>query len=152
VVVVASFQAPIKSENKMKPLQATRTVLGLAPQAAATTARTANIDTVNCSYAKVMVPISAEANTNSTNVVMEILHADDTNSFTSLGTTLIDNTSAVVAVANVNLSGKGKTLQVKVTPGTHTTNGVISVGGIVCELQQGLSPSVSSTEATVSYA
>jgi hypothetical protein len=136
----------------MKPLQATKTVLGLGPQAAATTVRTANIDTANCSYAKVMVPISAEANTNGTNVVMEILHADNTNSFTSLGTTLIDNTAAVVAVANVNLNGKGKTLQVKLTPGTHTTNDVVSVGGIVCELQQALSPNASTTEAIVTYA
>ena len=135
----------------MKPLQATKTVLGLGPQAAATTVRTANIDTANCSYAKVMVPISAEANTNSTNVVMEILHADDTNSFTSLGTTLIDNTAAVVAVANVNLNGKGKLLQVKVTPDT-TTNGAVVVGGIIVELQQALSPNASTTESVVSYA
>jgi hypothetical protein len=136
----------------MKPLQATKTVLGLGPQASATTERTANIDTANCSYAKVMVPINAEANTNSTNVIMEILHADAaTASFTSLGTTLIDNTAAVVAVANVNLNGKGKLLQVKVTPDT-TTNGAVVVGGIVVELQQALSPNASTTESVVSYA
>jgi hypothetical protein len=136
----------------MKPLQATKTVLGLGPQASATTARTANIDTANCSYAKVIVPINAEANTNSTNVIMEILHADAaTASFTSLGTTLIDNTAAVVAVANVNLNGKGKLLQVKVTPDT-TTNGAVVVGGIVVELQQALSPNASTTESVVSYA
>ncbi len=136
----------------MRPLQATEVILGLGPQASATTARTANIDTANASYAKVMVPISAEANTNSTNVILEILHADAaTATFTSLGTNRVDNTAAVVAVANVCLSGKGKLLQVKVTPDT-TTNGAVVVGGIVCELQQNLSPNESSTEDTVTYA
>jgi hypothetical protein len=137
----------------MKPLQATRTVLALGPQASATTARTANIDTVNASYAKVIVPISAEANTNSTNVILNILHSDVSTStaYTSLGTTLIDNTAAVVAVANVDLNGKGRFLQVRVTPDT-TTNGAIVVGGINCVLQQALSPLASTTEQVVTYA
>jgi len=136
----------------MKPLQATRTILALGPQASATTARTANVDTSNGSYAKIIVPISAEANTNSTNVRMEILHADAaTASFTSLGTTLIDNTAAVVAVANVNLAGKGKLIQVRMTPDT-TTNGAVVIGGITCVLQQGLPPEESTTEDSVSYA
>lgn len=136
----------------MKPLQATKTVLALGPQASATTARTANVDTANCSYAKVMVPVGIELNTNSTNVIMEILHSDNsTAGFVSLGTTLVDNTAAVVAVANVALNGKGKFVQVKVTPDT-TTNGAVVVGGIVCELQQALSPNASTTEAVVTYA
>jgi hypothetical protein len=149
-LAVAVFK--IQSERKMKPLQATRTVLALGPQASATTARTANVDAANCSYAKIFVPVNAEANTNSTNVIMEVLHADSTSAtFTSLGTNLIDNTAAAVGVANVALNGKGRYIQVKATPDT-TTNGAVVVGGIIVQLQQALSPNASTTENTVTYA
>ena len=137
----------------MKPLQATKTVLALAPQASATTERTALIDTSNASYAKIFIPISAEANTNSTNVVVDLLHSDDTvvTNFVSLGTNLVDNTAAVVSVLNVNLIGKKKNLRVEVTPDT-TTNGAVVVGSVIAELQMGTSPDESSSESAVNFA
>lgn len=137
----------------MNSLQAAKSVLAGGPYTAATTERTAHIDTAGAQYATILIPISAEANTNSTNVVVDILHSDDETptNFVSLGTALVDNTAAIVAKRDVALKGKKRYLRVEVTPDT-TTNGAVTVGGIVGVLDVDLSPVTNSTEDQVSIA
>lgn len=94
----------------------------LAPTAAATSARTANLDLSNCDYATIIVSAGAEVNTNSTNVTVALAHGDDGTNFTTLSTTLLDNTAAAKTEFHVNTLGKKKLLRLTVTPGTHTTN------------------------------
>lgn len=112
----------------------TQTQLLIGPQSSATTARTASLDTstYGAEFISVYVPVNAEANTNSTNVVLDVLACDTTvvSSHTSLGTVLIDNASANVGVAHVNWKGRGRYLRVTATPDT-TTNGAVVVGGII---------------------
>lgn len=62
----------------MKHLQATSVSTLLAPVAAATTARTANLDLLGVDYATVVVGLGAELNTNSTNVAIQFSESDDT--------------------------------------------------------------------------
>lgn len=118
----------------MKYLAAQQVQLLIGPQASATTARSASLDTSTyaADYITVLVPVVVEANTNSTNVILECLHSDDTvvTNHASLGTVLIDNTSANCGVYHVNWVGKKKYLRVTATPDT-TTNGAVVVGGIV---------------------
>ena len=134
----------------MKALSAAKTILAATPFASATTARTAAIDCQGADYALIAVPIGIEANTNSTNVVLEVLHSDDTvvTNHVSLGTTLIDNTAAVVASVRVNLIGKKRYLRVTATPDT-TTNGAVLVGGVVATLMVEASPGSSTTAQLV---
>ncbi len=109
----------------------------LAPAAAATTARTANLDCQGGNYAIIDVVLSAEVNTNSTNVVFALSESDDTTAtnfatFNSSFNRTIDNTAATVATCNVDLEGRKRYLRVTVTPDT-TTNGAVlsSVTGTV---------------------
>ena len=51
----------------------------LSGAAAATTARTANLDCADANYATIRVQISAETSTTSTNVALALSEADDTN-------------------------------------------------------------------------
>lgn len=139
----------------MKVLSGTQVVTALGPQASATTARTAALDTstYGADYVKFLIPISAEANTNSTNVTVQVLHSDDTvvTNHVSLGTALVDNTAAVCAVVDVNMHGKKKNLRVVVTPDT-TTNGAVLVGGIVAVVdpeQRGLTADTTSSVLSV---
>jgi hypothetical protein len=113
----------------VKPLQSAVRSVVLAPVAAATTARTAAIDTLGADYATIVIVAGAELNTNSTNVALN-LRESDTNVATTFATfdanfsTVLDNTAGAVAVFNVDLKGRKKFLQVVVTPDT-TTNGVV---------------------------
>ena len=113
----------------VKPLQSAVRSVVLAPAAAATTARTAAIDTQGADYASIVVVASAEVNTNSTNVALN-LRESDTNAATAFTTfdanfsTVLDNTAAAVAVFNVDLKGRKRFLQIVVTPDT-TTNGAV---------------------------
>lgn len=113
----------------MKQLQMASRAIVLAPIAAATTARTAAIDTQGADYASIIIAIGAEVNTNSTNVALN-LRESDTNAATAFVTfnssyaVTADNTSAAVAVFNVDLKGRRRFLQVVVTPDT-TTNGAV---------------------------
>ena len=62
----------------MKFLQsAVRSIL-LAPVTAATTARTANLDTQGADYATIVIVLGAEANTNATGTVLQLSESDDT--------------------------------------------------------------------------
>lgn len=117
----------------MKYLAAQQVQLLLGPQASATTARTASVDTstYGADAITVLVPVNAESNTNSTNVILECLHSDTTDvaSHVSLGSVLIDNTAANCGVVHLNWVGKKRYLRVTATPDT-TTNGPVVVGGI----------------------
>ena len=110
-----------------------RSVL-LAPVTAATTARTANLDTAGADYATIEVLLGAEANTNSTNVVLALSESDDTvatnfATFNSVFARTVDNTAGVVAVNHVDLKGRKRYLRLTVTPDT-TTNGAVISGAI----------------------
>ena len=101
----------------------------LAPGALATTARTANLDCLGANYATIRVSLSAELNTNSTNVVLALLESDDTTAtnFATFDATFnrtVDNTAAAVAVSHVNLIGRKRYLRISITPDT-TTNGTV---------------------------
>lgn len=113
----------------MKPSQSQSRISVLAPITAATTARTAAIDTAGADYASIVFHIGAELNTNSTNVALN-LRESDTNAATAFATfnsafsVTADNTAATVQVFNVDLKGRKRYLQVVVTPDT-TTNGTV---------------------------
>jgi hypothetical protein len=106
----------------MKPQQSSTYTLMLAPVAAATTARTAELDLSGVEYATIVVSASAEVNTNSTNVALTLAHGDDGTNYTTLATALLDNTAAAKAEFHLDTNGKKKRFKLTVTPGTHTTN------------------------------
>lgn len=137
----------------MKSLQAIRAEMALAPQASATTARSAAVDCAGAHYVTVVVPVSAEANTNSTNVIFDVLNSDTdaATAYVSLGTALIDNTAANVGVYNVNMVGKKRYLKVTVTPDT-TTNGAVIVGGITMLKVVDVSPDTATTSTVTTVA
>lgn len=115
----------------MKQSQSAARTSVLAPITAATTARTAAIDTQGADYATIVFHIGIEANTNSTNVALN-LKESDTNAATAFATfnssfsVTADNTAATVQVFNVDLKGRKRYLQVSVTPDTTTNGAVIS--------------------------
>ena len=120
-----------------KVLQAASFSQLLAPSAAATTARTANLDTTGADYATVVVNIGVELNTNSTNVAIQLSESDDTTAtnFTTFNSSFnrtIDNTAAAIATSHIDLKGRKRYLQLTVTPDT-TTNGpvITSATGIM---------------------
>lgn len=105
----------------------------LAPVAAATAARSAALDTRGADYATILVALGAEANTNSTNVTLQLAEGDTTSSFATFNSSfnrVADNTAAVVAAYHVDLKGRRRYLRLTVTPDTHTTNGVVSTSAI----------------------
>lgn len=124
----------------------------LAPITAATTARTAAIDTSGADYASIIVHVGAEVNTNSTNVALN-LKESDTNAATAFVTFnssyafTLDNTAAAVAVLNVDLKGRKRYLQINVTPDT-TTNGAV-IFSCVSELSKEVSAANSANADSV---
>lgn len=106
----------------------------LAPVTAATTARTANLDCQGANYAVVRVVLGAEANTNSTNVAIQLLESDDTNAtnfstFNSAFNRTVDNTAGTVATNFIDLEGRKRYLRLAVTPDT-TTNGAVITSAV----------------------
>lgn len=106
----------------------------LAPIAAATTARTANLDCQEANFAVVRVALGAEANTNSTNVAIQLSESDDTvvtnfATFDANFNRTVDNTSGVVATNHVDLRGRKRYIRLTVTPDT-TTNGPVISGAL----------------------
>jgi len=106
----------------------------LAPDASATTVRTANLDCQGADYASILLSVSAELNTNSTNVVCTLLESDDTvasnfATFNSANAVTVDNTSAAVHAWHVDLKARKRYLRVSATPDT-TTNGVVLVSAV----------------------
>jgi len=114
----------------MKPSVKTDSVL-LAPITAATTARTANLDCADANYATIRVVLGAEANTNSTNVAIQLSESDDTvvtnfATFDADFNRTVDNTSGVVATNHIDLEGRKRYIRLTVTPDTTTNGAVIS--------------------------
>lgn len=106
----------------------------LAPITAATTARTANLDCSGANYATIRVTISAEANTNSTNVALQLLESDDTTAtnfatFDADFNRTVDNTAGTVATSHIDLEGRKRYLRISVTPDT-TTNGAVITSAV----------------------
>lgn len=114
----------------MKPHVETDSVM-LAPITAATTARTANLDCKDANYAKIRVVLSAEVNTNSTNVAIQLSESDDTvaTNFATFDADFnrpVDNTSGTVATSCIDLEGRKRYIRLTVTPDTTTNGAVIS--------------------------
>lgn len=115
----------------MKKLQSVKRSVMLAPVAAATTQRTANLDCTGADYASIQVILGPELNTNSTNVGVRLLESDSTvattfATFNSSFQRTIDNTAAVVYTANVDLRARKKNLRIELNPDTTTNGPVIS--------------------------
>lgn len=121
----------------------------MAPITAATTARTSsNLDCAGANYATIRVILSAEANTNATNVPIVLKESDDTTAtnfatFNASFNRTVDNTSGTVATCHVDLDGRKRYLNVTVTPDTTTNGAVISA------VQATLYKNVISTSATM---
>lgn len=103
----------------------------IGPADAATTELTANLDCQGADYAVINVSLSAEANTNSTNVGITISESDDTTAtnfatFDANFNRTVDNTAAAVATSCIDLRGRKRYLRVTVTPDT-TTNGAVGI-------------------------
>lgn len=102
----------------------------LAPVTAATTERTANIDTQGASFCSIIVDIGVELNTNATGVSIDLSESDDTvvTNFATFDADFnqdsIDNSSATFAVNHIDLRGRKRYLRLTVTPDT-TTNGTV---------------------------
>ena len=114
----------------MKPVNTVEEVL-IASTTAATTVRTANLDISDANYVCIRLAVSAELNTNSTNVGVRLLESDDTtaSNFATFNATYnftLDNTAAAVAPLYVDTEGRKKYLRLEVTPDT-TTNGTVIV-------------------------
>lgn len=115
----------------MKNLQSAKRNVMLAPITAATTSRTANLDCAGADYATIEIVLGAELNTNSTNVAVRLLEADNTTAsnfatFNSSFNRTLDNTAAIVAAFNVDLRGRKRYLRIEVTPDTTTNGAVLS--------------------------
>lgn len=129
-----------------RPAIAVESVL-LAPITAATSARTANLDCQDANYATIRVVLGAEANTNSTNVALQLSESDDTvatnfATFDSSFNRTVDNTSGVVATSHVDLEGRKRYLRVTLTPDT-TTNGAVITSAIASLEKQTQSGTIS---------
>ncbi len=118
----------------MKPYQAAVHAVMLAPDASSTAARTANLDCQGADFATISLNVSVEANTNSTNVICDVLESDDTvvtnfATFASAHSVTVDNTAAANHAFHVPLNGRKRYLRLTVTPDT-TTNGAVLVSAI----------------------
>ena len=101
----------------------------LTPLAAATTARSAYIDTAGANYATIRVQIGVELNTDSTNVALELSEGDTTNSYATFNADAnrtVDNTATTIATTHVDLEGRKRYLKIAMTPDTTTNGAVVS--------------------------
>jgi hypothetical protein len=113
----------------VKPSQEFDYTVVLAPATAATSARSVAMDTLGSDYATIVITLGAEANTNSTNVTLQLAESDNSTTgfvtFNSNFNRVVDNAAAMVAVYGVDLKGRKRYIRLTVTPDTHTTNGVV---------------------------
>jgi hypothetical protein len=135
----------------MKPVQSNLYSVLLAPAASATTARTANLDTTGANYASIVVSLSAEVNTNSTHVAIQLSESDTTvattfATFNASFNQTLDNTAAIVHASHVDLKGRKKFLRLTLTPDT-TTNGAV-LSSAVGVLDPGLRNALNSANST----
>jgi len=125
----------------MKSSQAKDYNVILGPVTAATTARSAAFDCRGADYATILVTLGAEANTNSTNVTVQLAEGNTATgtwtTFNSNFNRVIDNTNAVVVAYHVDMKGRGSHLRLTVTPDTSTNGAVISsvVGSLDLEFK-----------------
>lgn len=132
----------------MNPLQGTRVVLGAVAQAAATTPRTALIDTANASTAKIVVSTSANTNS-SADVTIAISSGSDgtsTTGYTSIGSSAATATIDAARVVDLDMRGKDRYVYVTVTPGTAGTTDAVAVGSILGVMEMGIAPQNSTTQ------
>lgn len=110
----------------------------LAPVTAATASRTASVDTRGADYASILVTLGAEANTNSTNVTLQLAESDTNGSFATFNSNfnrVIDNTASVVVAYHVNLQGRKRFLQLTISPDTGANGAVIGSAMSVLDLE-----------------
>jgi hypothetical protein len=125
----------------MKASQALDYNVLLGPVTAATTARSAAFDCRGADYATILVTLGAEANTNSTNVTLQLAEGNAATgtwaTFNSNFNRVIDNTNAVVVAYHVDMKGRGSHLRLTVTPDTSANGAVISsvVGSLDLEFK-----------------
>lgn len=117
----------------MKPTKTVESVL-LAPITAATTARTADLDIADANFATIRVVVGAEANTNSTNVAIQLSENDTTvtSNFVTFDASYnrtVDNTAGRVAVNHIDCEGRKRYIKLTITPDT-TTNGAVITSAV----------------------
>lgn len=132
----------------MKALQDTRVVLASVAQAAATTPRTALLDALNASSAKILVATSANTNSsaNCTIAITTGSNATSTTGYVSIGSSAAAVTAEGVRVVDIDMRGKDRYLYVTVTPGTAGTTDQVAVGSIVGIFETGTRPNNSTTQ------
>jgi len=121
-----------------KAQQALDYTIMLAPVTAATASRTASVDTRGADYASILVTLGAEANTNSTNVTLQLAESDTNGSFATFNSNfnrVIDNTASVVVAYHVNLQGRKRFLQLTISPDTGANGAVIGSAMSVLDLE-----------------
>jgi len=121
-----------------KAQQALDYTIMLAPVTAATASRTASVDTRGADYATILVTLGAEANTNSTNVTLQLAESDTNGSFATFNSNfnrVIDNTAAVVVAYHLDLKGRKRYLQLTVSPDTSANGAVIGSAMSVLDLE-----------------
>jgi len=141
----------------MKPNMTTSAVIALSSQTAAATATVAGtiVDMKHADFATIILTTSVAANTNAAPVVVKIQESDTTTTtdFTDISTSTMQlsvtlSTSAGrVAKFQVNNDGTRKRyIRLFATPGTHTTNSVVSLSAIA-DVQLDTSPSGTTGQA-----
>lgn len=117
----------------------------ISPRTSATSATaTANLDCIGADYAKISIPIAAEANTNATSPTIRLLESDDT-VVTNFATIVADDasvdfTAAICKRYDVDLRGRKRYLRLSITPGTNGTNDNMTFAA-VADLTKDISPS-----------
>ena len=141
----------------MKSQQTTSAVIALSAQTAAATATVAGtiVDMKGADYATVIVLTSAAANTHAAPVVVKIQESDTTTTtdFTDISTSTmqlsvtLSTSTGRDAKFHINNDGTRKRyIRLFATPGTHTTNSVVSLAA-VAELVLDVSPSGTTGQA-----
>jgi hypothetical protein len=141
----------------MKPNQKTQAVIALSAQTAAATVTAAGeiVDMKGADYATIILTTSVAANTNAAPVVVKIQESDTTTTtdFTDISTSTMQ-LSVTLSTAtgrdakfHINNDGTRKRyVRLFATPGTHTTNSVVSLAA-VAELTMDIMPSGTTGQA-----
>jgi len=140
----------------MKNYQTVKRVVALAPVTGTATVAGV-VDCLGADYATIEVVLSAQINTNAAPVVVKIQEADvnEATAFADINTNTLQKSieltaAAQVAAFHVN-TGNGtrkRYLRLFATPGTHTTNSVVSLAS-VANLELDVRPSGTTGQADV---
>jgi hypothetical protein len=96
------------------------------------------VDTRGADYATILVTLGAEANTNSTNVTLQLAESDTNGSFATFNSNfnrVIDNTASVVVAYHLDLKGRKRYLQLTISPDTGANGAVIGSAMSVLDLE-----------------